>query len=272
MRTKTLLAMVTALAVGIGSSLAQTYSQNIVGYVNLTITNGLYYNAATIQMNCGVSNGLNEVFSAFTAAQNGDIVYLWDAPSQSFLGGGYYFFFDGVNATWYDQAGNGVLISTYPVITAGDSCFIQGAGVAAFDSVPIVGNVPINNGDTKIRAFYGDLNYTLQGSQLPTSGGLYNLGCYPPDGTVVYIWDPVTQGFKDGGYYFYSGVNGGASGGWYTQAGNGAVLTGTGITFTNGGIGFADIPIKVSDGLYIQGGAASPGAGGTNWSQTLQIP
>ena len=43
MRTKTLLIAAAALAVGAGISMAQTYSQNVVGYANVVIAgNGAY--------------------------------------------------------------------------------------------------------------------------------------------------------------------------------------------------------------------------------------
>jgi hypothetical protein len=112
----------------------------------------------------------------------------------------------------------------------------------------------------------------MLGSQLPIGGGLYStLGLDPLDGTVVYIWNPVTQSFKNNGYYFYSGYAGGSSGGWYGNAGaDPSPITGTGITFTNDGYIFSDIPVNVGQGLFILGGTTG-GFGSTNWVQTLNV-
>ena len=43
MRTKTLLIAAAALAVGILASSAQTYSQNVVGYVNVTLGDNAFW-------------------------------------------------------------------------------------------------------------------------------------------------------------------------------------------------------------------------------------
>jgi len=272
MRTKTLLIAAAALVAGVISSQAQVYSQNIVGYINLTVTNGAKFSLFSDQLKAGVSNGLNEVFSSLSTNQSGDVVYLWNNQNQSFLGGGYYFYQDPVaGATWYDQAGNGNLVTNFPIVTVGSSFFIQGNGTAPSDTLTVIGAVSIPNGGTNTESFLGGSLYVMEGSQLPVSGGLYNLGLNPPDGTVVFPWSAATQSFTgQGGYAFYSGVNNGSNGGWYTQAGNGVQLTGTGVTFTNGGFTFSDLPINVGDGFFISGGTVT-GVGSTNWTQSLNV-
>src|ERR1035441_5236741 len=60
MRTKTLLIAAAALAVGVATSMAQTYSQNVVGYYNLNMVAG--YNMVSVQLAVGVSNGASEIF------------------------------------------------------------------------------------------------------------------------------------------------------------------------------------------------------------------
>jgi len=172
--------------------------------------------------------------------------------------------------TWYNQAGNGSVITTFPALTVGDSFFIQGNGAAPVDTLTIAGAVSIQNGTNGTRAILGNSAYVMQGSQLPVAGGLYNLGFNPPDGTVVYPWNTGIGSFSGGGYAFYSGVNNGSSGGWYSNAGNGSVLTGTGVTFTNGGFIFADLPVLAGQGLFIQGGTVN-GVGSTNWVESLNL-
>jgi len=273
MKLKTSLIAAATLAVGVISSQAQVYSQNIVGYINLTITNGSQYNMNTLQLSVGSSNGMNEVFTSFSTNQNNNVVYIWDKTAQSFKGGGYLWYWDqtlngGVGGgAWYDQAGNGNVVTTYPTLSVGDAFYIQGNDTLhASDTLTITGSIA--NNSTNVVKFVGGGLYSLNGSPLPYAGGLYNLGFNPPDNTVVYIWDAAHQTFKGGGYFFYSGVNNGSSGGWYDQAGNGNVVTGTGITFTNGGYTFSDIPISVGDGFYINGGNVT-GVGSTNWIQTI---
>src|ERR1017187_9483311 len=97
MRTKTLLIAVAALAAGILVSSAQTYSQNVVGYYNVTIpgtsTSTGFYIVGN-QFNVGVSNGLNEMFaSGLMSDVNGvtnTAVYIWQ-PGQVFAGPYQYF-------------------------------------------------------------------------------------------------------------------------------------------------------------------------------------
>ncbi|MEI6195092.1 MAG: hypothetical protein WCS42_12265 [Verrucomicrobiota bacterium] len=269
MKSKTLLIAAAALAAGIISSQAQSvYSQNVVGYVNLTITNNALYTVTALQLQCGVSNGLNEVFSSFGPAQSGDTVFLWDSTGQQFAGGGYNFYWDpSLNGgaggpSWYDQAGNGSLLTSYPKIKVGSSAFIQGSGIVnPSDTLTLVGQVSIASGTTNSLPFLGGGFYSLVGSQLPQAGGLVGLGLVPPDGTLAFIWNPVTQAFKGGGYAYYEQF------GWYDQAGNGALVTGTGVTFTNSYGVWSDIPVKVGDGVFVQGGVG--GSGTTNWVQSF---
>lgn len=265
MRIKTLLIAAAALAVGIGSSQAdQTYSANIVGYYNSTVTNNSKYTVVSVQMNCGGSNGLNEVFASFSTNQSGDIVFIWDPTLQQFKSGGYLFYWDpSLGAQWYDQGGNGNLVTNFPVIAAGKSCFVLGSGVNPSDSVTVMGSVSIPNGGSNTIPFLGNSLYTLVSSQLPESGGLYNLGLNPPDGTIAFIWSQSAQTFRAGGYAFFSQY------GWYDQGGNGNVITNTGVTFTNAYGVWSDVPVNVGDGVFILGGA--PGTGSTNWTQVLNV-
>src|ERR1700690_131083 len=83
MRTKTLLIAAAALAAGILSSSAQTYSQNIVGYANLAAPSASINYALACQFTMGGSNGVNEVFR--TPLPDYSAVLIWDVPTQSYL-------------------------------------------------------------------------------------------------------------------------------------------------------------------------------------------
>src|ERR1035441_4086348 len=79
MRTKTLLIAAAALAVGVATSLAQTYSQNVVGYYNLNLLAG--YNMVSVQLAVGVSNGASEIFPNIPDSTE---LYTWDNVHATF--------------------------------------------------------------------------------------------------------------------------------------------------------------------------------------------
>src|ERR1017187_6203182 len=153
MRTKTLLIAVAALAAGILVSSAQTYSQNVVGYYNVTIpgtsTSTGFYIVGN-QFNVGVSNGLNELFASglmsdVNAATN-TLVYLWQPGSQAFAT---YQYFSAADAA-ADQSGssyangagfydvNGNYITT--IIPPGTSVFIQNLAPGSITAT-VIGSV-----------------------------------------------------------------------------------------------------------------------------------
>ena len=72
MRTKTLLIAAAALAVGITSSEAQVYSQNVVGYVNMTVPAGHYQIVGNQLINGSDANQANgDVQACFTSGALG---------------------------------------------------------------------------------------------------------------------------------------------------------------------------------------------------------
>src|ERR1700733_540872 len=83
MKTKTLLIAAAALAAGVMSSQAQgVYSQNIVGYVNLSISNG--FNLVNIPLDLdgtGTNNAVSTVIG--TNLPIGSIIESW-TPSGGF--------------------------------------------------------------------------------------------------------------------------------------------------------------------------------------------
>jgi hypothetical protein len=105
MRTKTLLIAAAALAVGIISSEAQVYSQNVVGYINLTVTNHTFAMVAN-QLDTG-SNTLDNVL-ANGAISSSTAILLWDPVSGGYKQFIYYNSDDSPdgNAGWYDLGGN----------------------------------------------------------------------------------------------------------------------------------------------------------------------
>ena len=94
MRTKTLLIAAAALAVGIISSEAQVYSQNVVGYVNVTVPshgytfvgNQLQNGTDANQSNNNVQGVLKTGFVSDPDFNNNTVLYWWN-------GGGYNIFY-----------------------------------------------------------------------------------------------------------------------------------------------------------------------------------
>jgi len=81
MRTKTLLIAAAALAVSAGISMAQTYSQNIVGYVNLTVVNGYHMYANPLDLDgTGVNNTVLTTLGTNTLPV-GSQVLTWNGAS-----------------------------------------------------------------------------------------------------------------------------------------------------------------------------------------------
>jgi hypothetical protein len=136
MRTKTLLIAAAALAATVSASKAQTvYSQNVVGYVNVTVTNGttgLYAN----QLDTG-SNTLNNVFQT-GAVSTKTIVEEWNGVSYNQYT--YYNCADspGGNSGWYNGSGVEVGITNY--IQPGLGFAIRNTAASTI-TIPTVGQV-----------------------------------------------------------------------------------------------------------------------------------
>jgi hypothetical protein len=154
MRTKTLLIAAAAMAVGIISSQAQVYSQNIVGYYNVTIPAGQYYILANQLINgtdsLATNNDINSVYTAgFTSDPNGpglgsqcSELLIWSGSSYT----PYYFMnqvdneaYNGVPAGWVDGAGNPIANGTVSV-NQGQGTFVYNPTASSMTTT-IVGSV-----------------------------------------------------------------------------------------------------------------------------------
>jgi len=189
MRTKTLLIAAAALAVGVATSMAQTYSQNVVGYYNLNLPVG--FNMVSVQLAVGVSNGASEIFPNIP---DGTALLTWDAGNAQFT---YNFYDTGGGTTipaasWYmaDYA----TPTNQPVLKAGEAVFLS---LGSHVTNTVVGTVLGTNGDNLIAGF------NMVASALPVSGAttnnLFNMGGLP-DSTELYTWDQVHSAYV---YNFY---------------------------------------------------------------------
>jgi len=179
MRTKTLLLTAALAAAGALSSMAQSnvYSLNIVGYVNLSLTNG--FNCVANPLDSG-SNTIQNVFS--TNLPNGSVVYKFSA-------GGFNNSYAFARGSWSGDAS----------LNPGESVMVL---VPSVTTVTTVGNV-LTGTNSNPNLVTG---YSLIASQVPLSGAVQTtLGYTPTTGDVVYTWDAIGQawdpfGFGRGGW------------------------------------------------------------------------
>jgi len=184
MRTKTLLIAAAALAVGIGSSLAQTYSQNIVGYVNTPLPPGY-----TMLVTPVSPNTANNAEAILPCLASGDVLLVW-------TGGGYAIEYFNGPSDWYDGNFNPI---SQPVLLPGQGFFYQ------------------NNGSLKTNTFVGTVQltntvalapgYSLVGSTAPIGTSIESTNFNIPfaSGDVLLSWT--------GGGYAIEYYNG--PGDWY---------------------------------------------------------
>jgi len=132
MRTKSLLIAAALSLAGAASSMAQVYSVNAVGYINLTMKPG--YNMVANQLNRTAANKLNDVITGVPIESQ---VLKFDNASNSYV----IEFFDG--ATWITPEGNPGSLDAKP----GSGLFFFNPGGADL-TVTLVGEVPQGNGLT----------------------------------------------------------------------------------------------------------------------------
>jgi hypothetical protein len=202
MRTKTLLIAAAALAVGLSSSMAQVYSQNVVGYVNIPLTaGGLKMVANQLNTTNNTLNGL------LPSPVPGTIVH-------KFVGGYQTFLFDPDDLVWTPNGnatlnpGEGVFILSPSAATV---TFVgevrQGSLTNALPSGTIVQRssiVPqggLLSTDLKLTAQAGDLVHKYAGG--------FTTFLFDPDDLV---WTPSEPSFAVGEAFFF--IRGGAGNPW----------------------------------------------------------
>src|ERR1039457_925793 len=124
MRTKTLvLIAAVALAAGILTSSAQTYSQNVVGYANVVTPNGGTY-LVTVPFKEGVSNFANEVWplvGGLPTIPDYSSILIWNGTGYDV------YISDSTPPSLWDDSGYGNLPSP-PTINVGQGFFIIPSG------------------------------------------------------------------------------------------------------------------------------------------------
>jgi len=166
------------LAAGVASSMAQSnvYSVNVVGYINLSLTNGLNLVANQLDFDgTGTNNTISGVFS--NSLPNNSTVYKFE--SGSFVPISY------SHSTWQASANTTSL-------NPGEAVFVL---VPSSVTVTTVGQV-LQGGLTN--NLNGALN--LLSSVAPLSGAVDSTGngglnYVPTANDIIYVWDPVGQSY-----------------------------------------------------------------------------
>jgi hypothetical protein len=235
MRTKTLLIASAALAVGILTSSAQTFSQNIVGYVNSTIP----YNGSTPS-----SHGWANVANPLDLSGNNTLTNLFYNPVVGGPGGpnggtgpldfSLIYFWNGAGFTIYTidsdyasglgDVGDNDTVPVPPTVNPGSLCFILniGGNISTPTTNTMTGTVHVDtlkSGSQSVgqttNVLHLGLNYVA--SKLPVGGGLDsalqlqiipggnagpNGGTGALDFSIVYIPNIVNGAFN--GYTIYT--------------------------------------------------------------------
>jgi hypothetical protein len=252
MRTKTLLIAAAALAVGIISSEAQVYSQNVVGYANIPLLGNQKYNAVANPFSIGVSNGINEVF---TGLPNQSVVYLYDPVAAVYNTYGYD---DSIGAdprNWYSGDFTAT-IDAMPIVAPGLGTFVVLPAASVNITNNFHGTVAVLVGATNT-ASYPQGAYGFTGSVIPFQGQPdigTNINLIMPNQSLLYQWDPENTAFIISGY-------------------DASIQDHSNDWFTGGFDADLDNPpvLKVGDSFFIVPGGLG-GSGTYDWKQTLRLP
>jgi hypothetical protein len=169
MRTKTLLIAAAALAVGVASSMAQIYSQNIVGYVNTPVLVG--YNLLTAPVSPNTTNNAEAVLPSL---ESGDQLLVWN-------GGGYNVDLFISAGTWLDGVSFAPI--SEPVLAPGKGFFYQNNN--ALKTNTFVGSVTLSNTVALVAG------YSLVGSTVPIAASIESANYNVPlnSGDQVLVWN-----------------------------------------------------------------------------------
>jgi len=199
MRTKTLLLTAALSAAGLATSMAQVYSVNAVGYVNVTVPAHGY--AILGNPLNGTNNSVNTILS-LPNGYDGSTIYRFDPTLQAYQD----------SISWIEGFGWISPSDPDPTINPGEGFFFQNGGNATIN-ITFVGEVPSGTLHNPVQ---GGNKYSIRSSIVPKGLKLGNVGVantlgFPADdGDTVYIFNAATQQYLDsysyiGGYGWVSG-------------------------------------------------------------------
>lgn len=173
MKAKTLLITAAALAAGVMTSRAQVYSQNIVGYANVSFSGPNQYTLVANPLDSG-TNTIGGVIGT-TLPVNGKVLK-WNGSS--------------FNIYTRTTIGNGWLPNTAPTVTLnpGEGFFVYTP--TAYTNT-FVGSVLVGSQTNSYSALY-----TLSGNLIPTAGSITSLGMTNvPNNDKILTWNTGSQSY-----------------------------------------------------------------------------
>jgi len=174
MKTKTTLLTALVAFAGGASLMAQVYSVNMVGYVNLTIPNGFSMIANPLNATT------NTIAQLLPAPPEGTIVYKFNGTSYAI---------NSFNFGEWDVPNQ--------TLNPGEGCFIKNTSGAPFTNT-FVGEVMVGNLTNAIPS-----GFSIRASQVPQAGQLDTILGFPvAEGDVVYKFNPGTQNYSIHSYDF----------------------------------------------------------------------
>ena len=180
MKTKSLLLTAALSAAGIASSLAQVYSVNVVGYINVDIQPGL--NLVTAQLT-GTNNSINTVLATTTPVMSDNsLLFTWNSGAQTFNNAQVY-----GSGQWYDPDTGALSTAT---ISPGQAAFINNVGTAS--KLLVVGTVPTGTLPVTVSQ-----NLGLYGDPAPVSQNIATNGFPIDDNDLLFSWNVAGQTYNN---------------------------------------------------------------------------
>jgi len=210
------------LAVSVATSMAQTtYSQNVVGYINVTVPANNQFQFIANQLQTVTGNGTNNIQDVFgTSALISDpngitntVLYLWNGAGYTTYQ--YWSAVDsGGSAGWYDLVGN------YPTTVSfnqGSASFIANPSTSS-SLVTFTGNVVQGTNVLTINPGYNALSIIEPVSTNIDSalGGF--VGASDPNGVLNDAYYAFNNGWTE--LQYWSAIDAGGPAGFYDLVGN----------------------------------------------------
>jgi hypothetical protein len=177
MRTKTLILTAALGVAGAASAMAQVYSVNAVGYINLTAAPGFIMMANQLDNGSG-----NLVKDLMPAPAEGTTLYKFMSDSGAY----------DINSFEFGEWSKPDM-----VLGLGEGAFLRNPTSASF-TITLVGEVPQGTLTTEVPA-----GFAIVSSQVPQAGQIDTVLGYPAvEGDTVYLWASVAQTYIIATYEF----------------------------------------------------------------------
>lgn len=207
MRTTTLLLTAVFTAAGIATSVAQIYSVNAVGYVNITVPCSADQTKGAIIANPlnGTNNSLNTIIP-LDSAYAGTLIFRFDPATQNYFDS--IQFVDGFG--WFSASADPNILNVNP----GEAFWIYPVHASATTlNLTFVGEVPQGTLNNPLPTVGGRLamksSVVPQAAPIGTTGDTATLQFPAEPGDLLFLFDSAAQTYKDS-YQYVDGF------GWFS--------------------------------------------------------